>query len=53
MRIAIRAIGNRQSGSPRKIEQGRSGALKPSWIKISAPGATPLVERFVNLKRPP
>jgi hypothetical protein len=42
MRIAIRAIGNRQS-IPRKIEQGRSGALKPSWIKISAPGATALV----------
>jgi hypothetical protein len=43
MRIAIRAIGNRQSSIPRKIEQGRSGALKPSWIKISAPGATALI----------
>jgi hypothetical protein len=43
MRIAIRAVGNRQSSIPCKIDQGRSGALKPSWTKISAPGATRLV----------
>jgi hypothetical protein len=53
MRTAIRAIGNSQSSIPRKIEQGRSGALKPGWMKISAPGAPRSSERFVNLRRSP
>jgi hypothetical protein len=37
MRIAIRALGNRQSSIPRKIEQGR-GALKAKLDKIQRAG---------------